>query len=301
VVIHSQVAPLIAPYGGTLVDLMVPAEARDDVKARANQLPSIQLSARSVCDLELLATGAFSPLERFMGHTDQQRVLDEMRLQSGQLFPLPVTLPVEASPALHLDRDIALRDAKNDLLAVITLEEIYPWDLAEVAHKACGTLDPRHPLVAEMHRWGKLNISGPLRVLQLPHHYDFQDLRLTPAQTRARLEGFGYANVVAFQTRNPLHRVHEELTKRAAQEIGGVLLLHPVVGLTKPGDVDHYTRVRAYKALAAGYYDPNRILLALLPLAMRMAGPREALWHALIRRWGSTTAPAPPGPSVSGA
>jgi sulfate adenylyltransferase len=135
-----------------------------------------------------------------------------------------------------------------------------------------------------MHRWGRLNISGPLRVFQLPKHYDFQELRLTPAQTRARLEGFGYANVVAFQTRNPLHRVHEELTKRAAQAVGGVLLLHPVVGLTKPGDVDHYTHVRAYKALATGYYDPHRMLLALLPLAMRMAGPREALWHALIRR-----------------
>jgi sulfate adenylyltransferase len=286
---HTQTAPLIAPYGGTLVDLMVSAEARDDVKARASQLPSIQLSARSVCDLELLATGAFSPLERFMGHADQQRVLDEMRLQSSQLFPLPVTLPTEASPALHLDCDIALRDAKNDLLAVMTLEEIYPWDLAEVAQKAFGTLDLRHPLVAEMQRWGKLNISGPLRVLQLPKHYDFQELRLTPAQTRARLEGFGYAHVVAFQTCNHLHRVHEELTKYAVQEVGGVLLLHPVVGLTKPGDVDHYTRVRAYKALAASYYDPNRILLALLPLAMRMAGPREALWHALIHRnYGAT-------------
>jgi sulfate adenylyltransferase len=281
---HTLVSPLIAPYGGSLVDLVVPAEARDEVRARASQLPSVQLSERSVCDLELLATGAFSPLDRFMGQADHQRVLDEMRLSNGQLFPLPIPLPVDASPALHLDGDIALRDAKNDLLAVMTIEEIYAWDLAEVAQKAFGTLDLRHPLVAEMHRWGKLHISGKLQVLQLPKHYDFQGLRLTPAQTRARLEEFGYANVVAFQTRNPLHRVHEELTKRAAQEVDGVLLLHPSVGMTKPGDVDHYTRVRAYKALAAGYYDPNRILLALLPLAMRMAGPREALWHALIRR-----------------
>jgi sulfate adenylyltransferase len=281
---RTQVSPLIAPYGGSLIDLMVPADARDAVKARASQLPSIQLSERSVCDLELLATGAFSPLDRFMGEADQQRVLAEMRLQSGQLFPLPVTLPVEASPALHLDHDIALRDAKNDLLAVMTIEEIFPWDLASVAHQAFGTLDLGHPLVAEMHRWGKLHISGRLQVLQLPKHYDFQELRLTPAQTRTRLEAFGYANVVAFQTRNPLHRVHEELTKRAAQEVGGVLLLHPSVGMTKPGDVDHYTRVRAYKALAARYYDANRILLSLLPLAMRLAGPREALWHALIRR-----------------
>src|SRR2546426_571537 len=281
---HTPVPSLIAPYGGSLVDLMVPAEACEEVKAGANQLPSIQLSERSVCDLELLATGAFSPLDRFMGQEDYQRVLHEMRLCHGQLFSLPVTLPVDASPALHLDRDIALRDAKNDLLAVMTIEEIYPWARAEAAQHVFGTLDVRHPLVAEMHRWGSLHIAGRLQVLQLPKHYDFQDLRLTPAQTRARLEALGYANIVAFQTRNPLHRVHEELTKRAVQEVNGVLLLHPVVGLTKPGDVDHYTRVRAYKALTAGYYDPNRILLSLLPLAMRLAGPREALWHALIRR-----------------
>src|SRR5712692_2314587 len=283
-VAHTQVPSLIAPYGGSLVDLMVPAEACDEVKARASQLPSIQLSERSVCDLELLAIGAFSPLERFMVQGDYPRVLHEMRLCNGQLFSLPVTLPVDASPALHLDRDIALRDAKNDLLAVMTMEEIYPWVRAEAAQHVFGTLDVRHPLVAEMHRWGPLHIAGRLQVLQLPKHYDFQDLRLTPAQTRARLEALGYTNIVAFQTRNPLHRVHEELTKRAVQEVNGVLLLHPVVGLTKPGDVDHYTRVRAYKALAAGYYDPDRILLALLPLAMRLAGPREALWHALIRR-----------------
>jgi sulfate adenylyltransferase len=237
-----------------------------------------------VCDLELLATGAFSPLDCFMGQLDYQRVLDEMHLSTGQLFPLPITLPVKANLALHLDQDIALRDAKNDLLAVLTLEEIYTWELTEVAQKAFGTLDVCHPLVAEMHRWGKWHLSGRLQVLQLPKHYGFQELRLTPAQTRARLEELSYANVVAFQTRNPLHRVHEELTKRAAQEVGGVLLLHPVVGMTKLGDVDHYTHVRAYKELAAGYYDPHRILLALLPLAMRMAGPREALWHALIRR-----------------
>jgi sulfate adenylyltransferase len=219
-----------------------------------------------------------------MGQADHQHVLDEMRLSNGQLFPLPIPLPVDASPTLHLDGDMALRDAKNDLLAVMTLEEIYAWDLAEVAQKAFGTRDVRHPLVAEMHRWGKLHLSGKLQVLQLPKHYDFQGLRLTPAQTRARLAEFGSANVVAFQTRNPLHRVHEELTKRATQDVDGVLLLHPSVGMTKPGDVDHYTRVRAYQALAAGYYDPHRILLALLPLAMRLAGPREALWHALIRR-----------------
>jgi sulfate adenylyltransferase len=275
---------LISPYGGRLVDLMVPAEALAEVKAYANQLPSIQISERAACDLELLATGAFSPLDRFMGQADYERVLAEMRLASGYLFPIPITLPVERGPALELDREIALRDAKNDLLAVMTVEEITAWDRAEAAQQVFGTQDPSHPLVAEMHRWGPLNISGRLQVLQTPRHYDFKDLRLTPAQTRARLEAMGHAQVVAFQTRNPLHRVHEELTKRATQEVDGVLLLHPVVGMTKPGDVDHYTRVRTYKALTEGYYDPDRVLLALLPLAMRVAGPREALWHAIIRR-----------------
>ncbi len=278
---NTQLLPL---YGGRLVDLLVPPEEAAELKAYAGTLPSVQLSARTECDLELLAVGGFSPLARFMGQEDHQRVLDEMRLANGYLFPIPVTLPVDPAPHIRVGQDIALRSAKNELLAVITIEEVYEWDRDEVAQKVFGTLDLRHPLVAEMHRWGRLNISGRLRVLQLPRHYDFQDLRLTPAQTRAKLESFGYPNVVAFQTRNPLHRVHEELTKRAAEEVGGVLLLHPVVGMTKPGDVDHFTRVRTYKALAANHYDSDRILLALLPLAMRLAGPREALWHALIRR-----------------
>jgi sulfate adenylyltransferase len=282
--IATKTTTLISPCGGKLVNLLIPPEMDDELKAHASHLPSIQLSERSVCDLELLAVGAFSPLDRFMGQEDHQRVLDEMRLASGHIFPLPVTLPVNPDPAIQLDQEIALRNAKNELLAVMIIEEIYEWDRTEVAGQAFGTQDLRHPLVAEMHRWGSLNISGRLQVLQLPHRYDFQDLRLTPAQTRPRLEKFGRNNVIAFQTRNPLHRVHEELTKRAIQEVDGVLLLHPVVGMTKPGDVDHYTRVRTYKALAEGYYDPDRILLSLLPLAMRMAGPREALWHALIRR-----------------
>jgi sulfate adenylyltransferase len=274
---------LILPYGDKLVNLVVLPEAVNDLKAYASHLPSVQLSERSLCDLELLASGGFSPLDRFMGEDAHQRVLEEMRLSSGHLFPIPVTLPVDPGPAIHLDRDVALRNAKNDLMAIMTIEEVYEWDVAQVAQAVFGTLDTRHPL-AGMHRWGKVNISGRLQVLQLPHHADFQELRLSPAQTRARLEAYGYENVVAFQTRNPLHRVHEELIKRATQRADGVLLLHPVVGLTKPGDVDHYTRVRTYRALVQCADDANRLLLSLLPLAMRMAGPREALWHALIRR-----------------
>jgi sulfate adenylyltransferase len=280
----TTIATLIEPYGGRLVDLTIEAEARAEAKARAGGLPSIVLSERSVCDLELLATGAFSPLDRFMGKESHDRVLAEMRLAGGHVFPIPVTLPVENDAPIHLDAEIALRDQKNEILAVMRVEEIYEWDRNEEAVRVFGTTDPRHPLVAEMHRWGRRLISGQLEVIQLPRHNDFRDLRLTPSQTRDQLLGYGRGNVVAFQTRNPLHRAHEELTKRAIEEVDGVLLLHPVVGMTKPGDVDHYTRVRTYKALASRYYDPGRVLLSLLPLAMRLAGPREALWHAVMRR-----------------
>ncbi len=280
----KQATGLISPYGGELVNLMVPRDSIVELTTYANRLPSIRLTGRQVCDLELLAIGAFSPLNKFMSQADHQMVLDEMRLTSGHLFPIPITLTVDDEDNVKVGQDIALRDPQNELLAVMTVEEKYEWDMNEVAQKAFGTLDLRHPLVAEMHRWGKYNISGPLQVLQLPKHYDFKQLRLTPAETRARLASFGHENVVAFQTRNPLHRVHEELTKRAVQAKDGVLLLHPVVGMTRPGDVDYFTRVRTYKALAQRYYDQDRILLSLLPLAMRMAGPREALWHALIRR-----------------
>ncbi|HUP62578.1 MAG TPA: bifunctional sulfate adenylyltransferase/adenylylsulfate kinase [Thermoanaerobaculia bacterium] len=286
---------LIAPYGGSLVNLLEPPETAHELARYAATLPSVPLSERSLCDLELLATGAFSPLDRFMGQGDYQRVLDEMRLADGTLFSIPITLPIDTPVDLH--RDVALRSTKHDIVAVMTVEEIYGWDLEEAARKVFGTTDRKHPLVAEMDRWGKLHISGRLRVLRLPVAHDFRELRRTPAEVRALLEGGRPVrppgggrdvrpplNVVAFQTRNPMHRAHEELTKRAMEAIDGVLLIHPVVGLTKPGDVDHYTRVRTYKALVEHHYPPDRVLLSLLPLAMRMAGPREALWHALIRR-----------------
>lgn len=282
--IYRKEPLLVSPYGGKLVNLQVAPEESDQLNSYAKRLPSIRVSERSRCDLQMLACGAFSPLDRFVGREDYQRIIDEMRLQTGHIFPIPVTLPVDSSAELHLDRDVAVRGAKNELLAILTVEEIYEWNLAEVARKVFLTEDPKHPLIAEMHTWGKLNVSGKLRVLQIPPNYDFQDLRLTPEQVRKRLTALGRSNVVAFQTRNPLHRAHEELTKRAMDQVNGVLLLHPAVGMTKPGDIDHYTRVRTYKALAARYYDSDRILLALLPLAMRFAGPKAAVWHALIRR-----------------
>lgn len=275
---------LIEPYGGELVDLLVPRKQLVEQTAYARTLPYVQISPRVECDLELLAVGAFSPLTGFMNHADFQSVLDTMRLADGRLFPIPITLPIDPGADMELGVDIALRDRKNNLLAIMTIEEIYQWDLEEVAAKVFGKYDTRHPIIAEMHRWGKTNVAGPLRVLRLPPHLDFAELRRTPAETRAVLSGYGHPNVVAFQTRNPLHRVHEALTKRAAANIDGVLLLHPVVGMTQPGDVDHYTRVRVYKTLIDSYYEEDRSLLSLLPLAMRMAGPREAVWHAIIRR-----------------
>jgi sulfate adenylyltransferase len=275
---------LIQPYGEALVNLLTAEEAPEELRLAASRLPALRLSARELCDLEMLATGAFSPLDRFMSREDVRRVTEEMRLANGYVFPIPVTLSVKPGFTPRLDQQIALVNERNDLLAVMTIEEIYGIHPDDVAQQVFGTRDHYHPGVAELTRSGTIYLSGNLQVLRLPDHHDFKRLRLTPAETRARLQQMGRENVVAFQTRNPLHRAHEEMTKRALQLTGGTLLLHPVVGMTKPGDVDHFTRVRTYQMLAERYYESGSALLALLPLAMRMAGPREALWHAVIRR-----------------
>ncbi len=275
---------LITPYVGKLVNLISNEDEIPELKNLATKLNSVQISERSMCDFEMMSTGAFSPLDRFMNQADYQSVVETQRLSNGTLFPIPITLPINSTDGVKLDSQIAIRSPRNDLLAIMTVEEIYECDQRSDAKKIFGTDDTKHPMVAEMKTWGKYNISGQLQTIQTPGHNDFNLLRLTPEETRLRLEEFGYENVVAFQTRNPLHRVHEELTKRAAKSVDGVLLIHPVVGMTKPGDVDHYTRVRTYKALTDNYYDPDRVLLSLLPLAMRMGGPREAIWHAIIRR-----------------
>lgn len=277
-------AKLISPYGGKLIDLVVTGKERDELISRAAMMPSIKISMRALCDLELLATGGFSPLKTFMGKADYERVLREMRLVDGTLWPLPITLTANPAELPTVGEEVVLRDSNNDLIAILTLDEVFHWDMASEAALAYGTTDTKHPMVSEMARWDKVCISGPLKVINLPKYYDFQNLRRTPAQVRALLEEMGNENVVAFQTRNPLHRIHEELTKRAAAQVKGSLLIHPVVGMTKPGDVDHFTRVRTYKALVDNYYDQKTTLLSLLPLAMRMAGPKEVLLHAIIRR-----------------
>jgi sulfate adenylyltransferase len=286
---QQNVRRLISAYGGALVNLMVSGDEREEWIEKSSRLPVVQITARSLCDLELLATGAFSPLTRFMGKADYQRVLHEMRLENGTLFPMPVTLPLDPKILEGGVEQVVLSDARNNRLAVMQIEEVYEWNADEEAQLVLGTTDLRHPLVAEMKRWGKVYASGPIKMLELPRYYDFTNLRRTPAEVREILNEMGHENVVAFQTRNPMHRIHEELTKRAAEEVNGSLLIHPVVGMTKPGDVDHFTRVRIYRALFENYYDKQRTLLSLLPLAMRMAGPREAIWHAIIRRnYGAT-------------
>ncbi len=274
---------LIEPYGGKLVNLLA-GEEREELMRRAKKLPFVQLSNRALCDLELLATGGFSPLDRFMGRADYMNVLQQMRLADGTLFPIPITLPVHSISSFRAGEEIALRNSTNNVCAWMRLEEVYERDPELEEIQLCGPSREHHPLAHEMRSWGAYCLSGELRVTQLPIHYDFPELRHAPAETRLLLASMGNPGVVAFQTRNPMHRAHEELTKRAAAEAGASLLLHPVVGMTKPGDIDHYTRVRTYKTLVDNYYDPMSTLLSLLPLAMRLAGPREAIWHAIIRR-----------------
>jgi len=275
---------IIPPYGGKLINLVTSGDEREKLRAEANRYPSLQISDRALHDLELLAIGGYSPLDRFMGKDDYQRVLTEMRLADGTLFPVPITLTISKEDLPTREEWIALRDSHNNLIATMRIEEVFTWDPVREARLVLGTVDPRHPLVSEMDLWGDLCISGELKIINMPVYFDFVNIRRSPEETRVLLEDMGNQNVVAFQTRNPMHRVHEELTKLAAEKIGGSLLIHPVVGMTKPGDVDHFTRVRIYKALQSKYYSEDSTVLSLLPLAMRMAGPREAVWHAIIRR-----------------
>ena len=224
---------LIEPYGGKLVDLLVKDEERSVLLEEATRYPSIQITDRNLNDLELLATGGFSPLNRFMGEADYRRVLTEMRLNDGTLFPIPITLTINKTDLPTRAEWIVLRDSRNYIMAMMRIEDVYRWDPIREARLVLGTTDYIHPLVTEMNSWGDLCISGELKVLNLPIYYDFTDLRRTPAQVRRILEEMGNSQVVAFQTRNPIHRIHEELTKRAAEKIDGSLPIHPVDGVTR--------------------------------------------------------------------
>ena len=279
-------ATLNAPHGGALSDLVKTGEAAEALRQEALNLPSITLSDRQLCDIELLLNGGFSPLKGFLTQDDYDGVVETMRLADGTLWPMPITLDVDEDAAGTVSEGdrVALRDKTGLLLAVMTVESKWTPDKEREAKEVFGTLDKQHPAVGYLFDTaGSVYLGGPLEGVQLPLHYDYTELRNTPRELRAKLEAAGADRVVAFQTRNPMHRAHYELTHRAAEEIGGKLLIHPVVGMTKPGDVDHYTRVRCYKAILQQYPE-GEAMLSLLPLAMRMGGPREAVWHALIRK-----------------
>lgn len=244
------------------------------------------LTHRQECDLELLMSGGFAPLDGFLRRKDYEGVVSGMRLASGALWPMPITLDVTRDFAEKLSpgERIALRDAEGVALALMTVEDIWEPDRTAEAENVFGSADPAHPAVRYLFdRSGPVYLGGPVVGLVPPTHYDFRHLRLTPNELRERFARQGWGRVVAFQTRNPMHRAHMELTFRAAREIEANLLIQPSVGMTKPGDIDHFTRVRCYEHLIKRYPEQTT-MLSLLPLAMRMGGPREALWHAMIRR-----------------
>ena len=274
------------PGQDSVSDLVAARERQRQIVGAAVHAPSWDLTERQLCDLELLLNGGFGPLTGFMNQRDYESVCRDMRLSTGVLWPIPVVLDVteQAAKTLMPGSLLALRDPEGVVLAVLHVEDLYRPDRAEEASLVFGTASRDHPGVAVLlDRTNPVYVGGTVEGVQLPIHADFPELRLTPRQVRAAFAERGWTTVVAFQTRNPMHRVHQELTVRAAAALTARLLINPVVGVTKPGDVDHYTRVRCYKALMHRYR-ADTAMLALLPLAMRMAGPREAVWHAIVRR-----------------
>ena len=278
----SFAVPNLAP----IPELFVSPESAQKLKLEAAELPSWDLTARQVCDLELLMNGGFAPLKGFLDQKDYEGVVADMRLADGTLWPMPITLDVSEKFAdgIAEGTDIALRDPEGVILAVMSVTSKYAPDKAREARMVFGADDLAHPAVNYLHNVaGPVYLGGPVVGIQQPVHYDFRARRDTPNELRAYFRKLGWRKIVAFQTRNPLHRAHQELTFRAAREAQANLLIHPVVGLTKPGDVDHFTRVRCYEAVL-DKYQPSTTTMSLLNLAMRMAGPREAVWHGIIRR-----------------
>lgn len=274
------------PNQTPIPELYVSSEAAAALKDEAGQMPSWDLTARQICDLELLMNGGFNPLKGFLTQADYEGVVENMRLDSGALWPMPITLDVNEKFAEGLEpgTDIALRDQEGVILAIMSVTDKWVPNKAREAEKVFGADDLAHPAVNYLHNVaGPVYLGGPIKGLQAPTHYDFRARRNTPNELRAFFKKLGWSRVVAFQTRNPLHRAHQELTFRAAREAQANLLIHPVVGMTKPGDVDHFTRVRCYEAVL-DKYPAATTNLSLLNLAMRMAGPREAVWHGLIRK-----------------
>jgi len=265
--------------------LLVDKERAQDLKREAVHLPSWDLTFRQIWDLELLANGAFAPLTGYLGKADYEGVCDKMRLADGSLWPMPITLDVSEDVAgtLTSGSRIALRHPEGMVLAVLTVSDVWTPDKEAEALGVLGTTDDGHPGVFELMRGNPVYVGGKIEGVELPPHHTFRHLRHTPAELKHEFERLGWHKVVAFQTRNPMHRAHVELARRAAAQIEGNLLIHPVVGMTNPGDVDYFTRVRCYEAVLE-HTPAHSAMVSLLPLAMRMGGPREAVWHAVIRR-----------------
>ncbi|MGO9124555.1 MAG: bifunctional sulfate adenylyltransferase/adenylylsulfate kinase [Terriglobales bacterium] len=283
----ASTSHLIPPHGGELVNLIGTPERSTELKAQSREWPSWDLTARQTCDLELLLSGGFSPLRGFMTRADYDGVCHNMRLKSGVLWPMPITLDVAEAFAKTLkpgSSKIALRDPEGVMLAVLSVEDVWQPDRKAEAEAVFQSTSAAHPgadyVLNKANPW---YVGGRLEGVQMPSHYDFRALRLTPAELRAEFARLGWRRLVAFQTRNPMHRAHVELTFRAAKQVEANLLIHPSVGMTKPGDVDYFTRVRCYQLLLSKF-PAGTVKLSLLPLAMRLGGPREAIWHALIRK-----------------
>jgi sulfate adenylyltransferase len=283
---------MLTPHGGILQDLIArDASKKVELVTEAASLKSINLTDRQLCDLELILNGGFSPLTGFNTKADYESIRDNMRLKSGEIWSIPITLDVseETSKQFSEGERVVLRDPRDDApLAIITIADIYQPNKEEEAKKVFRG-DPEHPAIKYlMETAGDFYIGGDLDAISLPRHYDYTEFRKTPAQLRSEFQSRHWNKVVAFQTRNPMHRAHRELTVRAAKDKLANLLIHPVVGMTKPGDIDHHTRVKVYQEIIKKY--PNGMArLSLLPLAMRMAGDREAVWHAIIRKnYGAT-------------
>jgi sulfate adenylyltransferase len=267
-------------------ELYVSYESAQKLRVEAGELPSWDLTPRQICDLELLMNGGFNPLKGFLSEADYSSVVEKMRLSDGAVWPIPITLDVSEAfaEAIEPDQDIALRDQEGVILAIMSVTDRWTPDKSREAKNVYGADDPAHPAVNYLHNTaGPVYLGGPVTGIQPPVHYDFKARRDTPNELRSYFRKLGWRRIVAFQTRNPLHRAHQELTFRAAKDAQANLLIHPVVGMTKPGDVDHFTRVRCYEAVL-DKYPAATTTMSLLNLAMRMAGPREAVWHGIIRK-----------------
>ncbi len=275
----------IAPHGGVLVDRRLPPDEREEAKKQAAHLPQIVLGPMGLADLEMIAIGAMSPLTGFMGQADYERVVAEMRLSDGTVWSIPVTLAVstEQAAGLRIGQEVALVEGDGHALAVMTVQEKFGYDKQREAREVYRTEEDKHPGVARIYKQGDVLLGGPVAVIDLPANREFIESRRTPAETRRIFDERGWKAIVAFQTRNPIHRSHEYIQKVALEIVDG-LLLHPLVGETQASDIPADVRMASYEAILRDYYPANRVLLSVFPAAMRYAGPREAIFHSICRK-----------------